>query len=436
MTDKSDRRGRAEPLSLVIQSRLEGLVEPAVLVSLDYRILAVNRAYKRKYPKDIELGKDRCHWVSHRFRTPCDENGETCPLRTCRETSGSSRVLHVHFSPTGPEHVDVMMEPILDSSGAIVAFLEILRTVHSMGRGEAQLIGRSRSFTRAIGSVQRVADSDVAVLLEGESGTGKELFAQALHQESDRRDGPFIPVECSGLTESLFESELFGHEAGSFTGARRKKAGLVEAARGGTLFLDEIGDIPIGLQVKLLRLLESRTFRRVGSVDRHHTDFRLICATHTDLLQLVRDGRFRLDLYYRINAFPITVPPLRERRTDIPLLCVRFLATSGKRLSKSALDALQAHSFPGNIRELKNLMRRAVLLCDGQTIFPQHLMLLEQREEPPKPTKVRPLAEVEAEYLRWARENFVGDRAELAEALGLSPRTLYRKLSALDSRSR
>lgn len=416
------------------RARVASLEEPAILVSRDYRVLATNAAYRRRYRDDIRLGEDRCHSVSHGFDGPCDEHGETCPLKQCLAGDCSARVLHIHHGRTGPEHVDVKLEPVRNPDGSVVAFIERIRTVlsTSASTGGVDLVGRSPAFNRVVGAVSRVARSDVPVLFLGESGTGKELFARALHVESERRDGPFIPVECSGLTESLFESELFGHEAGSFTGARGRKAGLVEAAQGGTLFLDEIGDVPLGLQVKLLRLLESRTYRRVGSVERLHADFRLVCATHRDLRDAVREGTFRLDLYYRVNAFPITIPPLRERVGDVELLCEQFLNGSGKHLSPDALLVLHNHDFPGNIRELKNLMRRAALLADGPVIQVEHLGLEEVAADLPIPARILPLAEVERSYLRWAREAFPGDRATLARMLQVSERTLYRKLAALD----
>jgi DNA-binding NtrC family response regulator len=284
--------------------------------------------------------------------------------------------------------------------------------------------------------VRRVAPSATAALLLGESGTGKEVVARAIHDASPRNDRPFVPVECSGLTESLFESELFGHERGAFTGAHAAKRGLVEAARGGTLFLDEVGDIPPSLQVKLLRLLETRTFRRVGSVEPQEADFRLVCATHRDLPAMVAEGAFRQDLYYRISAFPIVLPALRDRREDIPLLAEALLrripAASGLRLSQAALDCVSAYDFPGNIRELRNLLERAVLLRDGDTILPDHLLGIglggaESRLE----EGVLTLDELERRYLRRVVAQHRGDRKELAALLGVSERTLFRKLQAL-----
>lgn len=409
---------------------VDGALVPAILLSRDYRILHANPSYRSRYQEHIRLGEDRCHQISHRFKGPCDEHGETCPLRQCIERDGPARVLHVHQCRSGAEHVDVSMEPVRDRQGQIIAFIEFIQnlTVASPLPGVAGLVGDSAVFNRALEGIRRVAPSQLPVLLLGESGTGKELFARALHEESIRGSAPFVPVECSGLSASLFESELFGHEAGSFTGARDRKLGLVEAARGGTLFLDEIGDVPLGLQVKLLRLLESGTYRRVGSVEAIKADFRLVCATHADLELGTQQGRFRLDLYYRINAFPIPIPALRERLEDLPVLCAQFLEGSGKSLGQSALARLRQHTFPGNIRELRNLMQRAALLCDGARIEAQHLSLMPSRVGE---RELVSLEQAERDYLRWAVQAHPGDRASLAKALGVSARTLYRKLAEL-----
>jgi DNA-binding NtrC family response regulator len=252
-----------------------------------------------------------------------------------------------------------------------------------------------------------------------------------------------VVVECSGLTESLFESELFGHERGAFTGAYARKVGLVESADRGTLFLDEIGDVPLSLQVKLLRLLETGTYRRVGSVEPRQSNFRLITATHRDLNAMVGEGRFRRDLYYRISTFPIPLPALRERADDIPLLAdslLRRLSPARRvTLADETLALLRAYRFPGNIRELLNLLERALLLADGDEILPRHLppvicdeWLLPVAAAMASNDAILPLDEVERRYLQAAVSGFAGDRDELAEKLGISRRTLYRKLEKID----
>jgi transcriptional regulator with PAS, ATPase and Fis domain len=288
--------------------------------------------------------------------------------------------------------------------------------------------------------VLRVAHSDAAVLLLGETGTGKELVAHALHEASAREEGPFVAVDCAGMTETLFESELFGYEKGAFTGATHRKQGLVEAASGGTLFLDEIGELPLALQVKLLRLLETGTYRRVGGLDWLPADFRLITATHRDLRAMVQDESFRRDLYFRINTFPIRTPALHERADDIPLLAVSLLERvdrkPDRKFTPSALEWLAGRRYSGNIRELRNLIERATLLADGDTIDRPHLTEMAEDIPPGLPdlrgtfqvTDVVDLETLEKRYLEWAKARPGSDLSTLAGRLGISQRTLYRKL--------
>jgi two-component system, NtrC family, response regulator AtoC len=244
------------------------------------------------------------------------------------------------------------------------------------------LVGESPGMLAAFKTIRQVAGASASVLLLGESGTGKELFAQALHQNSPRRAKPFVRVACATLPETLLESELFGHEKGSFTGAVYSRAGRFEAADGGTLFLDEIGDISPTVQVKLLRFLEEREFERVGGNRTYKVDVRIVAATHRDLRQKLEDGSFRDDLYYRLNVIEVTIPPLRERGGDVPLLAQHFLrkyaAANGKSLSftDEALALLLQHRWPGNVRELENAIERAVVLADGDQLTPYHFPTL------------------------------------------------------------
>jgi two-component system response regulator HydG len=423
-------------------SVLECFPTPAVLVSADYRILAVNQAYDAAFSNGAETTGQHCYRVSHGYRVPCDQAGEDCPLRKTVQGGDAQRALHLHHTPRGLEHVDIEAMPIRDQQGKVIAVLELLHLLRGPGGRAAEpvLVGRSAAFARVLELVRRVAGSEAAVVLLGESGTGKELVAQAIHDGSRRAAGPFVPLECSGLTETLFESELFGYEKGAFSGAQSRKIGLVEAARGGTLFLDEVGDIPLSLQVKLLRLLETSTFRRVGGVEPQRADFRLVCATHRDLRARVAAGAFRQDLYYRINTFPIDLPPLRDRLEDLPLLVQVLLnrVASGRqmRLQPEAMECLRRYSFPGNIRELRNILERASLLAAGDVILPEHVSEVCEGGGPPAvPARfhdVVPLQEMETRYLQWAAAAFPGDRRSLAAALGLSERTLYRKLQATE----
>ncbi len=422
---------------------LEVFSDPAVLLSPDYEVIAGNGRYLNEFGHKLKPGGgSHCYEVSHHYNVPCDQAGEDCPLRLARESDQPARMLHLHHTSRGEEHVDVEVYPIHGKGGAIRYYLEVMRSsrLASQDPETGSLLGRSAAFNQVVGLIERVAPSEATVLLLGESGTGKELVASALHKASLRSRGPFVPVECSGLTETLFESELFGHEKGAFTGAVSQKIGLVEAALGGTLFLDEIGDVPLSLQVKLLRLLETATYRRVGGIEPQKADFRLVCATHRDLKEMVDRGEFRQDLYYRLNTFPIELPPLRKRQGDLPLLLDallhRFAPKRDVRVSDEVMAILNNYRFPGNIRELRNMIERALLLADGNLILPEHLPpeCCEEQHggtETPFPEELVTLEQAEERYLRWAVARFHGEKRLLAEKLGVSERTLYRKLSEL-----
>jgi DNA-binding NtrC family response regulator len=437
-----------EQATISAESLAECFAGPAVVLDPEYRILAANGRYRREYSPEGVASGSRCYAVSHGYEVPCDLAGESCPLRRSFEAGQRYRVLHVHASPRGDEHVDVETVPIRDASGRVLWVVEQIRRMAGATPGPSAhgMVGRSPSFNRMLELIRRVAPSRAAVLLQGESGTGKELAARAIHEESLCADGPFVAVECSGLSETLFESEVFGHERGAFTGAVSRKPGLVEAARGGTLFLDEVGDIPLTQQVKLLRLLETGTFRPVGSVSAQQTDFRLVCATHRDLKRMIVERAFRQDLYYRISAFPIELPPLRERVQDLPLLVDSLLQRiAGERtlsLSRAAAELLVRYRFPGNVRELRNILEHAALLADGDTIEVEHLPRdcacsdAPGRAPEPGECQVVPLEVAERRYLLRVLREYRGERRELAARLGISERTLYRKIEALQGASR
>ena len=415
---------------------LEGLPEPRIVLDGEYRIVFANQAYQQRFGQ-TPLGKT-CYAVSHGFHKPCDEMGEACPLQAARQTHLPQRVMHLHQTSHGEEHVAVHIVPILSEQGHtwFVETVDIVRYAPSTPPMSA-LIGHAPNFLRAIHQLKRVAPTTTAVLLLGESGTGKEVAARAIHQMSPRHNKPFVTVECSGLTEHLFESELFGHEKGSFTGAHQRKIGLIESADGGSLFLDEIGEIPLAWQVKLLRFIETGMYRRVGATEWRHADVRLITATHRDLPQWVQEGKFRADLYYRLTVFPIHLPPLRDRREDLPDLCQHLLSRLYPQrtlvLTKSALTYLYNYPFMGNIRELRNLLERAGLLTDNHEIHSEHLYVDTTPTTPNQSLDYQlvSLAEAEKNYLIWA-VNILGlDKPKLAHHLQISERTLYRKLAKL-----
>ncbi len=438
----------AQPLP-ELMSYLESQPEPHILFDRNYRILGANAAYRQQFSPARSVVGRTCYEVSHHFAVPCDQAGETCPLARSRGSGQRERVLHLHHTPQGEEYVQIELTPLYDASGEQAYYVEKMAPLPlANGRPQAHsLIGRSPAFQRMLALVARVAPAQAAVLLLGESGTGKELVARAIHEASLRAGKPLVAVDCSSLPETLFESELFGHERGAYTGATSAKDGLVAAASGGTLFLDEVGDIPLPMQVKLLRLLESGTYRRVGSTELRHADIRIVSATHRDLDRMVAEGRFREDLYYRLSTFPIHLPPLRQRREDIPLLVEALLqrVAPGRtlRVTPAALQLLQEQDYPGNVRELRNLLERAALLCDGETLQIDHVRLaLESGRRPVRPAApvaeapatagtvpaAAALAEMERQLLQQALAEHRGSRAELAARLGISERSLYRKL--------
>jgi len=323
-------------------------------------------------------------------------------------------------------------------------------------------VGASPKMQRIFRLIERVAPTDSTVLLIGESGTGKELVARSIHLHSRRASGPFVPVNLGALPESLVESELFGHARGAFTGAQGDHAGLVEAAEGGTLFLDEVGDMPLATQVKLLRTLESNEVRRLGETSARVVDVRVVAATHRDLQQLAAEGKFREDLYYRLNVVRIDLPPLRERREDIGLLASYFLDRVSRRegrtyrFSPAARELLERYDYPGNVRELENAIEHACAVVEGLTIRPEDLptairtpRLLPERGSAatgdaaasgprarsgaaaPADDSLRDtwsLAEVEKEHIRRVLDRHRGNATAAAKQLGISRTTLWRKL--------
>jgi DNA-binding NtrC family response regulator len=304
-------------------------------------------------------------------------------------------------------------------------------------------VGGSKAMTAVFERIRTVAPTDATVLIEGESGTGKERVARALHSASLRAEGPFVALSCAALPESLLEAELFGHDKGAFTDARRDKRGRFELADGGTLFLDDIDDLPLAVQVKLLRVLQERSFERLGGEETRTVDIRVVAATKLPLLPLVRAGRFREDLYYRINVVPLHLPPLRERPGDVPLLLAHMLERhAGGRefeLSRSTLAACERYPWPGNVRELENAVQRAIALAgDGRELSLEHLVPLDPRwrgaTEPAG--LVRPLREVlreiEVAHIRRALEATGGHRSQTAELLGISRKVLWEKMRDFD----
>ena len=305
----------------------------------------------------------------------------------------------------------------------------------------SNIIGRSRSIQSVFETIGLVAPSEATVLITGESGTGKELIANAIHQNSPRKDRPFIKVNCAALPENLLESELFGHEKGAFTGAVARKKGRFQLAHDSSIFLDEIAEMAPVTQAKILRVLQEREFESVGGTQTHKIDTRLIAATNKDLEEQIRAGRFREDLYYRLNVVSVEVPPLRERQDDIPLLSDYFLktySTKNRKMIKGftprAMDLMMRHEWPGNVRELENIVERAVIMARGEMITPMEFpQVLKELDDDLRATSLnlqsgRSLKEVEKEMILCTLEETGGNRTHAAKILGISRRTLQLKL--------
>ena len=310
------------------------------------------------------------------------------------------------------------------------------------------ILGKSKAMQVVFDLIRRVADSPTNVLITGESGTGKELVAKAIHYNSDRRDAPFVPVNCAAIPEQLLESELFGHMRGSFTDAKVDKRGLFEEAQKGTLFLDEISELPLMLQAKLLRAIQEREIRRVGATKSISVDVRIIAATNLNLADEVKNKRFREDFYYRLNVIELQLPPLRERREDIPILVDAFLKKCAdsrdkqvKGVSEGALAMLVDYAWPGNVRELENVVERAVTLSHGDTIGADDLPIQVQGSRGDRrildeaTERILPLHEVEKEYIVRILEKTGGNKYQAAHVLGIDRKTLYRKLAEIEGKA-
>jgi DNA-binding NtrC family response regulator len=350
--------------------------------------------------------------------------------------------------PVDPDHLLLMVDRALKQRRLMTEYI-LLKDELASRRGAPTIIGESPSLKQSILALQRASRSDATVLLEGESGTGKELFARALHALSQRSDGPFVAINCAAIPDNLLETELFGHEKGAFTGAVARKPGKFELAHKGTLFLDEIGDLPFGLQAKILRALEERRFERVGGTQSLHVDVRIVAATNKALRAGVAARQFREDLFFRLSVFPITIPPLRERQEDIGILARHFVERYSRDLKKpaslapSAVEELQRYRWPGNVRELQNCIERAVILSEGDTIHARHLNLLMHSTAPveqPSPWATFDLSgsladvsrraqmEVEKRKIELALKEAGGNKGRAADILAVPYKNLLGKL--------
>ncbi len=336
--------------------------------------------------------------------------------------------------PFDPEELSIMMQKIV-SQQTLVRENVVLRQALKQEYRFRDLLSKSPAMQSVFELARTAARSSSTILILGESGTGKEVLARAIHAESPRADKGFVGVSCAALTETLLESELFGHEKGSFTGALARRKGKFEQADGGTLFLDEVGDIGPKLQLDLLRVLEERKFHRVGGNDEIEVDVRIVAATNRDLRKAAQEGKFREDLFYRLNVIPIVIPPLRQRREDVPLLVENFverLAVEMKKridgISPDAMSALMSHDWPGNVRELRNVLERGAVVATGAVIQLADLGMPSRGDAPPKPGTMASLEEVEKRHVAAVLAHTGGNVSQSARILGIDRVTLYNKM--------
>ena len=443
----------------VIESMINAQESPAVVIDKHYRIIAANRAYCEAYGVDVDTVVGRCcHDISHHSPVPCHQNGEDCPHRAVLTTNGPFEVMHTHYDYANrPDRVRIKAYPIDTANGDrfVLETIHRLASPNNLTCEEMRMVGHAPVFLQSVETMRLAAKSYIPVLLYGETGVGKEMAAQYIHEQSARRAKPYVELNCAAIPETLFESELFGHERGAFTGCVGLKRGLLETADKGTLFLDEIGELPLSMQVKLLHVFDTGEFRRLGGTATIKVDVRIITATNQNLMTMVTEGSFREDLYFRIAGIKIDIPPLRERRVDIPALAETLIKrmclrdkTERCHLTRAAMERLMGYNFPGNVRELLNILEQARALSPDGIIAPEHINLDGNEHlarspgkslaTPPAPaapkmaaieTNVpRSLADAEARHIATLLERHDHNRRAVAEALGISERTLYRKI--------
>ncbi len=449
------------PVPINLQSIIDTTENGFVIIDESYRIIVANQTYCKAYGVEKnEIVGHKCYQISHHSDIPCHLNGEDCPHKAVFATKQTHQVLHIHYNHNHEEErVRIKGSPVYGTDGQLFLGETIFPITRSddLDCDQQRMLGTSPAFLACIEGMSGAANSAAPLLLNGESGVGKELAAQFIHNNSTRKAHPFVSIDCAAIAEGIFESELFGHERGAFTGCIGKKYGLIESAEHGTLFLDEIGDIPLALQGKLLRVVETGHYRRLGSCEDIHVDVRIICATHNNLRKMVEQGAFRADLYYRITGISITIPPLRERKSDIAPLVKAILSKSrtingsAARICDDALENLQNYDYPGNIRELKNILQKAVSLANNGIISNEMLALNSltniclnpladksnnvHNMRTQTPVTNCSLTAVEATHIELLLHQYNGHRAKVAKELHISERTLYRKLKQYNLQS-
>ncbi len=457
-----------ESMRIELKSLVDSHEKPFVVIDKNYQILAVNNAYEKAYgfPDNGAIGKP-CYQVSHGNDRPCSEEGEECPHDHVYSTGESYVCAHIHCDASHRMHqVKVSAYPLLSSDGELYMgeSIEEISSPEDRRNGGDRMVGKSAEFLACLKQLDIAASSEAPVLLQGETGTGKELAAEYIHTHSSRNDKPFQIVDSTVLTENLFESEMFGHANGAFTGSVGEKQGLFELAEGGTIFLDEIGELPMSQQAKLLRVLESGQYRRVGGKKTRKADVRIICASNRHLWESVQAGTFREDLYYRIACLNIRLPSLRERLNDVPTLARNLIEGINRsmrcsyHLHEDTYDELKRYNYPGNVRELRNILFIAATHSRNREIDAELIkhvvnnlphcnetkeVATEENSHVAAATPVAAappsiadasssLKDLEAEHIKQLLDHFNGNRKKVADALGVSERTIYRKLKKLE----
>lgn len=449
--------------SIDLTSLVNSHERPFVVIDKDYRILAVNEAYEQEYGTTRkEAVGSMCYQISHGNEHPCSVEGEDCPYDQVFNKGEAKVCAHVHCDADHRmHHVKVSAFPLQGSNNELFLgeCIEKISTMDAHLPGGERMVGDSPEFIACVNQLNIAASSDAPVLLLGETGTGKELAAEFIHQHSSRSSQPFQIIDSTVFTDNLFESEMFGHASGAYTGSVGDKPGLFELADGGTIFLDEVGDLPASQQAKLLRVLENGEYRRVGGKKTRKTNVHIICATNRHLWESVLAGVFREDLYYRIACLNIRLPSLRDRIDDVPVLAKTLLRGinrsmhSSYDLSPDAYLHLKTYQYPGNVRELRNILFIAATRSHNRRIdaalidsvinnLPNCInsdasanivvnQLAPEKVPAAETNGSKTLKDIEAQHIKDLLDQYHGNRKKVADALGISERTIYRKLKGL-----
>lgn len=436
---------------------LDSIADGVFTVDTDWKITSFNRAAEKITGIKKDEALNRHCWEVFRASI-CEKH---CALRQTMKTGRQIVSQSIFIVSSAGEKIPVSISTALlkDKKGSIIGGVETFRDLSVVEELRKELSGRQSFFDiisknsemqRLFGMLEQISESDTSILLEGESGTGKELFVKAIHSLSNRKNGPMVIINCGALPDTLLESELFGYKAGAFTDAKKDKPGRLALAKGGTLFLDEIGDISSALQVRLLRVLQDKTYEPLGSTKPEIADVRIVAATNKDLEKLVKDGTFRDDLYYRINVVKLVLPPLRERKADIPLLTDHFIRKFDRlrskeiqSLSPDGLSILMYHNFPGNVRELENIIEYATLICKNSIIEVEHLPDYLHEAADAKGTinlkmnlgKNSSWTGLERRFIYETLRQNNWNRTATAAQLGIHTTTLWRKIKNLNINS-